>query len=87
MKKHYGLSMKLATLVFASLGLFLFATVAGATEIKASGWVGTKTHLSSTKTTGTGQFYPTKDLATTNFTEMRGRLQFELIASEVAGAV
>ncbi len=87
MKKHYGLSIKLATLVMASLGLFLFATVASATEIKASGYVGTKTHLSSTKTTGTGQFYPTKDLATSNFTESRGRLQFELIASEVAGAV
>ncbi len=85
MKKHYGLSIRLATLVFASLGLFLFATIASAADIKASGWVGTKTHLSNRP--NAGQIYPTKDMDNYQFTEMRGRVQFELIPSEVAGAV
>jgi len=85
MKKHYGLSIKLATLVIAFLGLFLFASVASATEIKASGWVGTKTAVSQ-RTPG-GAIYPTQDMPTYQYTHMRGRLQLELVASEVAGAV
>ncbi len=88
MKKHYGLSIKLATLVIASLGLFLFATIASATVIKASGWVGTKTTVAgSNRFAPLGQLYPQKGMATYEFTEVRGRLRFELIPSEVAGVV
>jgi len=86
MKKHYGMSITLATLVVASLGLFLFASIASAADIKASGWVGTKTALGSTRSGG-GQVYPTQDMSKLYDTHMRGRLQFEFIASEVAGAV
>lgn len=87
MKKHYGRSIKLATLVFASLGLFLFASIASAAEIKASGWVGSKVHISSTRPT-TAQIYPTKDMDAFNYVdEMRGRVRFEFIANENAGVV
>ncbi len=91
MRKHYGLPIRLATPVIAVLSLFLFASIASATEIKASGWVGSKTHISSQRGTPSGilagQVYPKKDMDTYNFTEMRGRLQFELIPNEYAGAV
>lgn len=85
MRKHFGLSIKLATLVIASMGLFLFASIGSATEIKASGWVGTKTAVS--QRTNLGTIYPKQDMDTSQYTHMRGRLQFELIPSEVAGAV
>jgi len=85
MKKHCGLTIKLATLFLACLFLFLFATTVSATEIKASGWVGTKTAVS--QRTNLGQIYPKQDMDTSQYTHMRGRLQFELIPSEVAGAV